>query len=82
MQSNKRLRKLLLQTTPMPRRKLSPTIGAHPRKLNLQAQSRLIYVTLGIDGVNAAVDAQTIGGAITQASGLADVICHSPLTTT
>ncbi len=72
MQSNTRLRKLLLQTTPMPLRKLSPTVGAHPRNLTLQAQSKLIHVMLVIDGVNAAVDAQRVGGAITQAGGLAD----------
>ena len=30
MQSNKRLRKLLLQATPMPLRKLSPTVRAYP----------------------------------------------------
>ena len=60
MQINKRLRKLLCQTTPMLLRKLSPTVGAHPRNLTLQAQSRLIHVMLVIDGVNAAVDAQTV----------------------
>lgn len=74
MQSNKRLRKLLLQTTQMPLRKLSPTVRAYPLNLNLQAhrQARLIHVMLVNDGVNAAVDAQTLGGAITQAGGLVE----------
>jgi hypothetical protein len=74
MQGNKRLRKLLLQTTPTPLRKLSPTVRAYPPNLNLQAQwqARLIHVMLVIDGVNAAVDAQMLGGAITQAGGLVD----------
>ncbi len=74
MQSNKRLRKLLLQTTQMPLRKLSPTVRAYPPNLNLQAhwQARLIHVMFVNDGVHAAVDAQTLGGAITQAGGLVD----------
>lgn len=74
MQSNKRLRKLLLQTTQMPLRKLSPTVRAYPPNLNLQAhwQARLIRVMFVNDGVHAAVDAQTLGGAITQAGGVVD----------